>query len=165
MVKKVPSRLPVMTYFSCNYSYYSINIDMTKLSRRKFLSNGSKASLAGTAIFAADFTKEKQMKKIFIHHVYFWLKNTGNIADRDKLVEGLNKLSKVTTISQFHIGKPANTSREVIDSTYAVSWMLIFENEANQASYQVDPIHLKFIEECSHLWSKVIVYDAVDVNS
>jgi hypothetical protein len=136
---------------------------MTKISRRKFLNTSSKASLAGTAIFASNNSTDKQMKSIFIHHVYFWLKNTGNIADRDKLVEGLTKLSKVATIQQFHIGKPANTSREVIDSSYAVSWMLVFKNDADQASYQTDPVHLKFIEECSHLWSKVVVYDAVDV--
>ncbi|MDO9373564.1 MAG: Dabb family protein [Ferruginibacter sp.] len=137
---------------------------MSNISRRKFLGTGTKASLAGTAIFASTNSIEKQMKNIFIHHVYFWLKNTGNLADRDKLVEGLKKLSAVKTIKHFHIGKPANTNREVIDSSYAVSWMLMFENDANQASYQTDPVHLKFIEECSHLWSKVIVYDAVDVS-
>jgi Stress responsive A/B Barrel Domain len=102
------------------------------------------------------------MKNIFIHHVYFWLKNTGNVDDFTKLVDGLKKLSTVTGIKQFHIGKPANTSRDVIDGSYAVSWLLLFENDAGQAAYQTDPIHLKFIEECSHLWSKVIVYDAVD---
>ena len=103
------------------------------------------------------------MENVFIHHVYFWLKKSGNEADRDQLVEGLRKLSKATTIRQFHIGKPANTSRGVIDSSYAVSWMLIFENDADQATYQTDPIHLKFIEECAHLWTRVVVYDAVDV--
>ncbi|MEO6549566.1 MAG: Dabb family protein [Ferruginibacter sp.] len=102
------------------------------------------------------------MKDIFIHHVYFWLTNTGNENDMDQLVEGLKKLSVATTIKQFHIGKPANTSREVIDSSYAVSWMLIFENDTDQATYQTDPLHLKFIDECSHLWSKVLVYDAID---
>ena len=102
------------------------------------------------------------MTYIFIHHVYFWLKNTGNVEDRSQLVEGLKKLSAVTTIKQFHIGIPANTSRDVIDSSYAVSWMLMFENDADQASYQTDPMHLKFIDDCSHLWQKVLVYDAVD---
>ena len=102
------------------------------------------------------------MTNIFIHHVYFWLKNTGNVEDRNQLVEGLKKLSAVTTIKQFHIGIPANTSRDVIDSSYAVSWMLMFKNDADQASYQTDPMHLKFIADCSHLWQKVLVYDAVD---
>lgn len=103
-------------------------------------------------------------KKIFIHHVYFWLKNPENKTDKDKLVEGLKKLSKVKTIKMAHIGQPASTNRDVIDSSYSISWMLIFKNKANQDSYQTDPIHLKFIEECASLWSKVVVYDSEDVN-
>jgi hypothetical protein len=98
----------------------------------------------------------------FIHHVYFWLKNAGSKEDRAKLVEGLQKLSKVTTIKAFHIGQPADTNRDVIERTYAISWCLIFDSAADQESYQTDPIHLKFVEECAHLWSKVIVYDSVD---
>jgi hypothetical protein len=137
---------------------------MNTSSRRKFITGTGKAAMAGSLIFAANHhLQEKDMKNIFIHHVYFWLKNAGNTADRDKLVEGLQKLSKVKTIRQFHIGKPAATSREVIDSSYAVSWFVLFDNDKDQASYQTDPIHLKFVEDYSHLWQKVIVYDAVDV--
>lgn len=98
-------------------------------------------------------------KNAFIHHVYFWLSNADSIADRNQLVEGLTKLSSVTTIQAAHIGLPAATNREVIDSTYSVSWLLIFKNKEAQDSYQTDPIHLKFVEECKHLWSKVVVYD------
>lgn len=100
---------------------------------------------------------------MFIHHVYFWLKNTGNIADRDALISGLRKLSKVSTIREFHIGLPAGTSRDVIDTSYSVSWMLKFDTPEDQDSYQVDPIHLQFVKECSPLWSKVVVYDSIDV--
>ncbi|MCA1758894.1 MAG: Dabb family protein [Bacteroidales bacterium] len=28
--------------------------------------------------------------------------------------------------------------------------------------YQVHPLHVKFVEENSHLWDKVVVYDSVD---
>lgn len=137
---------------------------MNKSSRRQFIRNTGAAAMAGTTIFAANnYMQQKDMKNIFIHHVYFWLKNAGNTADRDKLVEGLTKLSKVKTIKQFHIGKPADTNRDVIDSSYAISWFVLFDNAADQASYQTDPIHLKFVEDYSSLWQKVIVYDAVDV--
>lgn len=119
--------------------------------------------MAGTAIFAANQLQPTGMEKVFIHHVYFWLKNPGSTADRDKLVEGLNKLSKVKTIRNFHLGRPAATSREVIDGSYAISWFTLFDNDADQASYQTDPIHLKFVEDYSHLWQKVIVYDSVDL--
>lgn len=100
---------------------------------------------------------------MFIHHVYFWLKNPSSNEDKQKLIEGLEKLSKVQTIKMFHIGHPADTNRDVIDRSYSISWMLIFDDMTSQDSYQVDPIHLKFVDECSHLWSKVVVYDAVNV--
>lgn len=137
---------------------------MKKESRRKFIGNLGKASLAGSVIAkpAAATTKQKELKKRFIHHVYFWLKNKGNAADKAKLIEGLRKLSAVKTIQQFNIGVPADTNREVIDSSYSISWMLLFKNPKDQASYQVDPIHLKFVEDYSKLWTKVIVYDTID---
>lgn len=100
---------------------------------------------------------------IFIHHVYFWLKNSGSAQDTEKLIDGLKKLSKVTAIHTFHIGKPAGTNREVIDSSYAISWCVFFKTAADQAAYQTDPIHLKFVEECASVWTKVIVYDSIDI--
>ncbi|HEX9514352.1 MAG TPA: Dabb family protein [Puia sp.] len=99
----------------------------------------------------------------FVHHVYFWLKNPGSREDLAALIAGLRKLSKVATIRQFHIGQPAGTNRDVIDTSYAVSWLVLFDTAEDQASYQTDPIHLQFVEECSPLWSKVVVYDSVDL--
>jgi maleate cis-trans isomerase len=136
---------------------------MSKSTRRRFITDTGKVAMAGTIILAANNTQEKEMKNIFVHHVYFWLKNAGNKEDLDKLVAGLKKLSAVKTIKQFHIGKPGDTKRDVIDTSYAVSWLALFDNKTDQDSYQTDPIHLKFVEECSLLWVKVIVYDSVDM--
>jgi hypothetical protein len=104
-----------------------------------------------------------EINNIFIHHVFFWLKNAESKEDKAALVEGLKKLSKAEIIKDFHIGEPAATNRGVIDNSYAVSWMLFFETAEAQDSYQTDRIHLKFVEECSHLWNKVVVYDSVNV--
>ena len=103
-----------------------------------------------------------QLQNIFIHHVFFWLKNPGSKEDLAELLAGLEKLSAVETIQQFHIGKPAATNREVIETSYSVSWFLLFKNKEGQDSYQVDPIHLNFVKEYSHLWHKVVVYDTID---
>ena len=103
-----------------------------------------------------------QVNNIFVHHVYFWLHNSESEADKTALLEGLKKLATVATIARYHIGIPAATRREVIDSSYAVSWLAIFDTAAGKDSYQVDPIHLDFVKECSHLWRKVIVYDSTD---
>ena len=133
---------------------------MKSTSRRRFL--GNIALSIPFAAVAKSNTIFAQKKGMFIHHVYFWLKNSGNKEDKAKLIEGLKKLSKVKTIKNFYIGQPAATRREVIDSSYDVSWLLFFENAADQDSYQTDPVHLKFVEECSSLWSKVTVYDTID---
>lgn len=132
--------------------------------RREFITETTKAVIAtGLVTLATNVKTEEQMiENKFIHQVYFWLKNPDSKEDRAKLIEGLTKLSKVKTIKSFHIGKPAGTSREVIDASYSVSWYTLFDNGEDQQSYQVDPIHLKFVEECSSLWTKVIVYDSID---
>jgi hypothetical protein len=103
-------------------------------------------------------------KNGFIHHVFFWLKDPESKEALEQLIEGLKKLSHAPTIKDFHIGKPANTNRNVIDTSYSASWLLLFENAEDQEIYQTDPIHLKFIDECSHLWSKVVVYDTLSVD-
>ena len=98
---------------------------------------------------------------MFVHHVYFWLKNPNSTADHEALFKGLQTLTKVETIQTIHIGVPADTNRPVIDTSYHFSLLLIFKNRQDQDVYQSHPIHLKFVEDCAHLWYKVIVYDSV----
>ena len=40
---------------------------------------------------------------------------------------------------------------------------MIFDDVSGQETYQEHPIHKKFVERCSHLWSRVVVYDSIDV--
>lgn len=103
-------------------------------------------------------------KKTFVHHVYFWLKNTDSAEDRSKLIEGLKILAKVPMIRTSHIGLPAPTNRSVIDSSYAVSWLCFFDDLKDQEIYQDHPIHLEFIANCASLWDKVVVYDSIDID-
>src|SRR3990170_4235385 len=114
---------------------------MSTTSRRSFIAQSGKAALAaGSGIFAVNTTSAMTAKNMFIHHVYFWLKNPSSKEDLQKLLDGLDKLSKVKTIKMFHIGKPADTNRDVIDTSYSVSWLAIFDDKEGQDSYQVDPI-------------------------
>lgn len=137
---------------------------MSKQSRRQFIANAGKAAaVAGLITLPAAATAAAPENRLFIHHVYFWLKNHDSKEDKDKLVAGLRKLSAVKTIKNFHIGEPAATNRDVIDRSYNISWCLFFNNKADQDSYQTDPIHLNFVKENADLWTKVVVYDAEDI--
>lgn len=132
-------------------------------SRRKFIATAATLA-ATTAATSAAPLGEVQKKYPVVHHVFFWLKNPNAIADRDRIIQGLKTLRKIDAIKELRIGIVAATEkRDVVDQSWAVSELMFFENLEAQASYQNHPIHLQFIKDCSHLWDKVIVYDAIDV--
>jgi hypothetical protein len=106
---------------------------------------------------------EVKLTGALIHHVFFWLKEPNNEAHKKQLVKALNALLKVETIKLSHIGFPAGTeSRDVVDHSYSVSYMVMFDDQSGQDAYQIHPLHVKFVEENSHLWEKVVVYDSMD---
>lgn len=94
------------------------------------------------------------------------MKNPGNQADREQLMEGLKTLTGVKQVKQLLIGTPARTEqRSVVDSTYDVSELMYFDSAAEQDEYQEHPVHKAFVEKYSHLWEKVIVYDMLVANT
>lgn len=135
---------------------------MNKSNRRKFI--GTTASLAiGTAAASAMPLAVTENKYPIVHHVFFWLKNPESKEDRDKLVAGVKTLAKIETVRELRVGIVADTEkRDVVDKSWAVSELMFFSDLKGQAVYQNHPVHLEFIKNCSHLWEKVIVYDAVD---
>jgi len=136
---------------------------LSKTNRRIFL-----ASLASLAMGLSAFTnankKKKMSKAPLVHHVFFWLKNPNSKEDLAKLISGVKSLEKIETIRSIHVGVPASTEkRDVVDNSYSVSELMFFEDLAGQKTYQDHPIHQKFIEDCSHLWERVVVYDTIAV--
>lgn len=96
-----------------------------------------------------------------VHHVFFWLKNPQSKEDLKALLAGIRTLEKIETVRGLHVGVPASTEkREVVDNSYSASELLFFDDVEGQNAYQVHPIHQKFVQDCAHLWSKVVVYDA-----
>lgn len=135
---------------------------MEKQTRRTFVA-GAVALGASTAASAMS-TMTQTNKKQLTHHVFFWLKNRDSKEDLKKLLEGLRTLEKIETVKKLHIGVPASTEkRDVVDNSYSASELMFFDDVAGQDAYQVHPIHKKFVEQYSHLWEKVIVYDSLDV--
>lgn len=95
-----------------------------------------------------------------IHTVYFWL--VDDITDERKKAfeKALEDLSVVPSIDKFYWGVPAATEeRGVIDNSYDYAINVFFNSLEDQLAYQVDPLHLKFVEENEAIFGKVIVYD------
>ncbi len=44
-------------------------------------------------------------------------------------------------------------------SDYAAALNVRFASKAEEEAYQVHPLHLEFLAQCSALWDRVAVYD------
>ena len=134
--------------------------------RRQFIAGSALLGMA-TAVTAQSAkaepaTEKKDTLPKLVHHVFFWLKNPDSAEDRAKLIAGIKTLGAIETVRAIHVGIPASTEkREVVDASYHVSELLCFDDVEGQNVYQEHALHKKFVEECSHLWSKVLVYDTL----
>ncbi len=130
--------------------------------RRTFLATAATLGAAAAASAASMNTASTPAK--LVHHVFFWLKNPGSKEDLAQLLAGIRGLGAIETVRGIHVGVPASTEkRDVVDNSFSASEILWFDDTAGQKTYQDHPLHKKFVADCSHLWSKVIVYDAMQV--
>lgn len=98
---------------------------------------------------------------MLVHSVFFWLKPELTDAQRAEFLRGLESLKGIAAIRQIYIGKPAATEkRPVIDDSYSYALTTIFDDLAGQDAYQVDPLHLAFVQNCKQFWTRVQIYDA-----
>ena len=127
-------------------------------SRRTFLAATTAAAIFTTEAGATAVTHYPKL----VHHVFFWLKNPASKEDLASLLKGLATLKQIETVRGAHFGVPASTEkRDVVDNSWSASEILFFDDTAGQKAYQDHPIHKKFVENCSHLWDRVVVYDAM----
>lgn len=134
---------------------------MGKSNRRKFLAT---TALVAGSVVTNSIAAEPNDEKYIAHQVYFWLKNPDSIQERAQLIDGIKTLRNIVSVLKLTVGVVAATEkRPVVDDTWGVSELALFRDLAGQAAYQTDPIHLEFVKNYSHLWSKVVIYDSSEV--
>lgn len=95
------------------------------------------------------------------HCVYFWLKPELTADQRAEFRRGVETLKTITSAAQVSVGMPAATTRRpVVDASYNVALVVVCKDVAAEAAYQVDPIHLAFVEKFKTFWSRVQIYDS-----
>jgi hypothetical protein len=133
-------------------------------SRRTFVAAASAAAVTILATPGTGASPAVNNYPKLVHHVFFWLKNPQSKDDVERLLKGLRTLAKIESVRGVHFGIPASTEkRDVVDNSYSVSEILFFDDTAGQKVYQDHPIHKQFVADCSHLWERVVVYDAMGV--
>lgn len=100
-------------------------------------------------------------RPMLVHTVYFWLKPELTAQQQADFIRGVSKLGAIKAVDQIYVGRPAPTEkRPIIDSSYSVALTVICKDVAAHDAYQVDPIHLEFIEGFKTFWHRVQIYDA-----
>jgi hypothetical protein len=117
-----------------------------------------------TFTIASNGQTENTMREFdanFAHTVYFWLANPAKQEDRSAFETSLKKFLDHSAYAKTNfIGTPPGASRDVVDGSFTYSLIVTFESADAQQKYQDEAPHKLFIEESSHLWTKVIVYDS-----
>lgn len=94
-----------------------------------------------------------------VHIAFFWLDKNLSDADLKNFETGLDQLTRDPNIHDRRIGKPAQTDRPVIDTSYDYGITLQFRNLAAHDAYQFGDIHADFIKNHQSKWTDVKVYD------
>jgi hypothetical protein len=98
---------------------------------------------------------------MLLHTVFFWLKDGLLENDKEIFLQEVTRLGEINSVENFYLGSPANTpKRDVIEDTYDFAITVFLKDMIAHDQYQVDPIHLDFIEKCKGYWEKVVIYDA-----
>ncbi|MBX7254806.1 MAG: Dabb family protein [Candidatus Hydrogenedentes bacterium] len=97
---------------------------------------------------------------MFVHSVYFWLKNSLSDEEVRTFREGLHSLEGIEVSRATYVGVPANTDRPVIDRSYSFALTVLFDDLAGHDAYQVHPVHKAFVQTYAGYWDRVVIYDA-----
>lgn len=98
---------------------------------------------------------------MFVHAVYFWLRDDLSDDERRAFEEGVQSLTTIDGIDRAYTGVPASTDRPVIDRSYSYALIVVFPDQAAHDAYQEHPTHGRFRKGCAHVWRKVQIYDSV----
>ncbi len=97
---------------------------------------------------------------MFVHLVYFWLKDGTPATAREEMVkEAETSLAKIPAVRHVWAGRPAMTPRPVVDNTYDVGLCVAYDDQAGHDAYQTHELHVAFGSRFKQYWQRVQVYD------
>lgn len=152
-MKFLPFLLTLMIFQSCS------QVDTTA---QEAAQADLQAELAAAQARIVQLSAAAEEQPGLIHSVFFWLKEDLSEADQAAFRTGVESLRTVSSVKNMYIGPVAPTeARGVVDNSYSIALLVHFADVAAQDAYQIDPIHLKFVEDHKDKWSKVVVYDSL----
>ena len=106
-------------------------------------------------------TTEQEDDSLFVHSVYFWLKDDVTAEQRTEFFDVLRDLERIKSVEALELGIPAQTPRDVVDNSYDVALLVYFKDKAGHDLYQADKIHKDAIEIFEDWIGEIKIYDAI----
>jgi hypothetical protein len=97
------------------------------------------------------------------HVVLCWLKEPGDAAQRQRLIETSKTFRELPGVVSVDVGEAIPSTRPVVDSSFDVALVMRFEDRAALQAYETHPKHQKAVNEVLRpLTSRILVYDVLD---
>ena len=115
--------------------------------------------LAGCAGTATKTTDGKQVN----HIVLCWLKESGNLAHRQKIIETTRSFRSIPGVIKVSVGEVIPSDRNIVDDSFDVGITLTFANTDDMNAYLEHPLHKDAAQKVLlPLVKKIVVYDYME---
>jgi hypothetical protein len=95
------------------------------------------------------------------HVVVCWLKEPGNAEQRETLIRTSQQFVQIPGVVDVIAGVPIPSDRSVVDSSYDVAIVMIFESQQALSEYAIHPLHQQAVkEQLMPMVEKLLIYDA-----
>ncbi len=111
---------------------------------------------AGHSVFNIE-----QKQSLFVHSVYFWLKDDVTAEQYNEFVEVLRGLEQIKSVQAMEVGHPAGTPRDVVDNSYDVALLVYFDDRIGHDLYQSDTIHTQAVAVFEDWIEDIVIYDTI----
>lgn len=97
------------------------------------------------------------------HVVLCWLKDPGNAEAQQKLIDVSYSFTSLPGVVQVAAGRTLASDRDVVDDSFDVGIVIVFEDQEALRNYGTNPTHLKALKEVlAPVTERLLIYDIVE---
>lgn len=116
------------------------------------------------AFLAGCVTAPQSGKSGKLNHIgLFWLKEPGNVADRQKLIAAAHRFAQeIPEVQLLSVGQSIPQGSALLDTSFDICLIMQFDDQAAMDRYAKHPVHAQAAQEVFlPLSQKILFYDFV----
>jgi hypothetical protein len=100
----------------------------------------------------------------YVHIVMVWLKDAGDKATIDSVIETTRSFARIPGVREIRVGRAVPGDRPIVDDSFDVGLYLTFDTRADLRAYLEHPMHRSAVRETlAPLAERLVVYDFADI--